>query len=155
MERASLLELWDAWWDGDIWIAPWGKAVAGLNAEQAWWRPEAVGGAGGAGGARHSIWQNVNHVVFWREYTLTTLAGNPKPSDEDVQARQFAQPAAPTEPAWAEAKGALERTHRAIRDAIADPSNPMDRLMNYLAHDAYHLGQIMYVRGMLGLAPVL
>ena len=42
-----------------------------------------------------------------------------------------------------------------IRSAIADPALPLDRVKYHLAHDAYHLGQVMQTRGMQGLDPIL
>ena len=146
MDRKALQELWDAAWDGDIWIAPWTRAVEGVTPEQAAWQPAP---------GRHSIWQNVAHVCFWRDYTLRALAGQPQPSESEVAAAQFAAPPAPNSAGWAAAREKLAETHRKISAAIADPSRPLDRLKYHLAHDAYHLGQIMYVRAMLGLSPVV
>jgi hypothetical protein len=148
MDRATLVQLWDDWWTGDIWIVPWGKALEGLTAAQAAWTPKAK---------RHSIWQNVNHIVFWREYTLDRLATppKPKPAAEDIERLQFAAPAKVTEEAWSDTRERLQQTHRRVRDAIADPQMPLDRLKYHLAHDAYHLGQIMYLRALQGLPKVL
>jgi hypothetical protein len=144
MDRAAYLQLWDDWWEGDIWIAPWSKAVAGLTAAQASWSPAP---------GRHSIWQNVSHVTFWRNYTLNVLAGKPKPPSAEVERDNFAAPSgkAATEDAWAKAREALADSHRRMRAAIADAAQPMERLKHHLPHDAYHLGQIMYVRALQGL----
>ena len=71
MDRRTLLKLWDESWDQGIWIAPWSKAVRGLSPRQAALHPAA---------GRHSIWQIVNHVCIWREYTLTKLDGRPGPA---------------------------------------------------------------------------
>lgn len=149
MDRDALLKLWDAWWEGDIWIAPWSGALAGLTAEQAAWRP-----TGRDGSPRHSIWQNVTHVVFWRSVTLDMLAGRGRPTEAQARERQFAEPAAVTEAAWAAAREELAESHRRMRAVIADPAMDLERPRYHLAHDAYHLGQIMYVRAMLGLSPV-
>lgn len=146
MDRAALTQMWKSWWVEDIWIAPWSKAVGGLTPQQAAWFP---------GPGRHSIWQTVNHVVFWRTYTLNVIAGKPKPDAAQVEALQFAGPASPSESAWADARRQLEATHTAIGDALANAAIPDDRLRYHLAHDAYHLGQIMYLRAMQGLAPIV
>ena len=149
MDRESLLTLWDQWWDGDIWIAPWARALDGLTAGQAAWQP-----AGRDGSPRHSIWQNVTHILVWRGVTFDMLAGRPRPADADLDARNFAPPAEVTEPAWAAAREALADSHRRVRALIADPAVPLDRPRHHLAHDAYHLGQIMYIRALLGLPAV-
>ncbi len=146
MDRQTLLELWDGSWDGDIWFAPWTKALAGLTPQQATWKP---------GPGRHSIWQNVSHVAFWREYSTALVHNLPKPSKEDVERRNFEEPAAVTVPAWDAAKKRLEETHHQVRSVIADPTLPLDRVKYHLAHDAYHLGQIMQTRAMQGLDPVM
>lgn len=146
MERTILTKLWKDSWDGDVWIAPWAKAVAGLTVEQAAWSPAA---------GRHSIWQNVVHVTFWRNYTLTVIAGRPKPSDAEVEKRQFAAPERVSLEAWAQTCAALKKSHDEIGAALASPSVSLDRLQYHLMHDAYHLGQIMQLRALQGLQPIM
>lgn len=145
MDRAMLLALWDESWETGIWITPWIKAVEGLSAVQAAWKPAA---------ARHSIWQNVTHVVFWRTITLDTLAGRARPPQDVMDRLNFAEPGAATEPAWKDARQRLAASHMALRAAIADEKNQLDRLKYHLGHDAYHLGQIMYLRALQGLSPI-
>jgi len=139
MSRELLLDLWANWWDGDIWIAPWSKAIAGLTPKQAAWTPAKD---------RHSIWHNVAHVMFWRNYTLNVIAGKPKPASEQIDAANFAIPARLDDNAWREARDALKDSHDRIRAA-------MDRLKYHLAHDAYHLGQIMHLRALQNLPPIV
>lgn len=146
MDRRTFLELWNSSWDGDGWFTPWNKAVAGLTPEQAAWKPAP---------GRHSIWQNVNHVSFWREYGFATLDGRPKPSAADVEKGNFEEPGRPTVEAWNAARQRLEASHKRVGQIIADESQPLDRFQHHLAHDAYHLGQVMLVRGILGLPPVV
>ena len=63
MQRDELLKLWnDAWTEG-LWAAAWGKAIDDLTPAQATWTPAP---------GRHSIWQIVNHVIFWREHDQLT-----------------------------------------------------------------------------------
>lgn len=57
--------------------------------------------------------------------------------------------------AWEVAKKRLEETHHQVRSVIADPMLPLDRVKYHLAHDAYHLGQIMQTRALQGLGPVM
>jgi uncharacterized damage-inducible protein DinB len=145
MDRKTLLSLWEEAETNGLWAAPWNKCVADIAAEQATWKP---------GGERHSIWQLVHHIVFWREHELRTLAGK-KPDDEEIARRNWEAPSMVTSAAWGAARRRLEETHRQIREAIANEGNPLDRLRFVLPHDCYHFGQIMYVRALQGLAAVL
>jgi hypothetical protein len=145
MDRTTLLKLWDESWTDGLWAAPWSKATAGVTPQQAAWKPAPD---------RHSIWQNVNHVSAWRELTLTRVDGRPGPRREDMDALNFAEPAAPTEAAWRDACARLKRTHDDCRAVIASPSGDISRLLYHLPHDMYHLGQIMQLRALQGLAPI-
>jgi len=146
MAREMLLELWKNWWDGDIWIAPWSKAIDGLTPQQAGWQPAPE---------RHCIWQNVVHVTFWRTYTLRVIANQPKPSSEDVEAGNFAMPAVLDDSTWRAARSALKTSHDQIAAAMANPQVSLDRLKYHLAHDAYHLGQIMQLRALQNLPAIV
>ena len=42
-----------------------------------------------------------------------------------------------------------------MRYTLADSNTPLDRLKYHLAHDAYHLGQIMQLRGLQGLQAIV
>ena len=145
MDRTVLLKLWDDSWSGDIWIAPWGKAVADLTPQQAAWKPNPN---------RHCIWQIVNHVCIWREYTLTRLDGRPGPSREQVDRDNFAMPPAQSQAAWQQTLDRLRTTHHDVRQAIAKPDSSLERVQYHLGHDCYHLGQIMYLRALQGMAPI-
>ena len=136
---------WDEAWGEGLWIAPWSKAVDGLTAAQAAWSP---------GPGRHSIWQIVNHLIFWREYTLDVLAGKPKPSPEVRERLNFLAPERVTDEAWALTRERFAQTQRRIREALMDRQTPLDRIPYHVPHDAYHVGQIMYLRAMQGLAPI-
>ena len=150
MSREILLDLWTQWWDNDIWITPWSKAIDGLTAAQAAWKPGPP-----APPDRHSIWQNITHVMFWRTYTLNVIAGKPKPTDKEIDAANWGEPARLDEAAWSAAKAALKDSHERIRAALADPNVPMDRTKHHLVHDAYHMGQIMQLRGLQGLKAIV
>lgn len=146
MSREILHDLWTRWWDHDIWITPWSKAIAGLTPEQAAWKPQRD---------RHSIWQNVTHVIFWREYTLSVVAGRPKPSSTEVDVGNFAEPPRSDAASWRDTSSRLKDSHDRIAAALADPRTNLERIKHHLAHDAYHLGQIMHLRALQGLTPVV
>lgn len=145
MDRQALLKLWDESWDNGIWIAAWSKVLGDLSPKQAAWTPAA---------GRHCIWQIVNHVCIWREYTLSKVDGRPGPSREDLEKSNFAQPAMQTAQAWRSTIDWLRKTHDDLRAAIAAPSTPLERPQYHLGHDCYHLGQIMYLRALQGMKPI-
>ena len=149
MDRATLLRLWDESWTTGLFAAPWSKAIDGLTPQQAAWHP-----AGTDGKPRKSIWQNLTHVTFWRNYLLHRVRGAAEMDPVAVEAANWPEPHEVSERAWKDAREHLKASHDAIRAAIADEATPLDRIMYMLPHDAYHLGQVMYIRAMLGL-PVI
>jgi hypothetical protein len=144
MERDTLLKMWQQAVTDGLWHAPWSKAVDGLTPAQAAWKP---------GPDRHSIWQLVHHIIFWREVTLRTIDGS-KPATEEVDRRNWAEPPVVTASALREAVERFAETHGHIRQAISDGRLPADKVYCLLAHDSYHVGQIMYVRAMQGLPAI-
>ena len=61
-----LLEQFTACYDEDGWFVALRKALNGVTAEQAVRKPE---------GADHSIWELVNHTIFWNERWLLRYRG--------------------------------------------------------------------------------
>ena len=146
----QLLELWQEMWQEGNWVPSWPDSLAGLTAEQAAWTPDGL--------LCHSIWQEVVHVIFWREATLRLMAGGDAPTGEDIVAQEFAPPPVVTEQAWAAAVAALKKTQDALAEKIeAAPADPaghnLERVCYHLIHDPYHLGRITLLRGMQGTAP--
>ena len=144
MQREDLLSHWDKAWTQGLWAAPWSKVLEGLTPQQAAWSPAPN---------RHSIWQIVNHMIFWREHDLRTFAGD-KPSADENQRRNFEPNPAPTSENWETTKTHFAKTQTGIHDAIADSKNPIDRLQYHLFHDSYHVGQIMLLRALQDLKPI-
>lgn len=145
MDQALLLKLWQESWDQNTWVASWSKAVTSLTAAQACWRPAPL---------RHCIWQIVNHVCIWRELTLSKIDGRKGPSTEELSRDNFAMPPAADAAGWKRSLDRLRITHEELRKAIATPGVSMERLPYHLTHDAYHLGQIMYLRALQDLPPI-
>lgn len=143
MDNAALLKLWNDAWDKGGWVTTWEKAID-ITHDQAAWKPHP---------ARHCIWQNINHICIWREYTLAKIQNLPSPTHAETEAQNFAMPKQPTPAAWDETRARLKRTHEAIA-ALLSQGNPTDRLIHHAVHDAYHLGQIMLLRGMQGIPHV-
>jgi hypothetical protein len=142
-----LRKLWDEALTEGVWYAPWQKAVDGLSAEQAAWKPDPQ---------RHSIWQLVNHIVFWQDYTLRAARGQ-KPTREEFarerDRRNWEEPTEITDTAWAGARERFNRSYRAMVDLV-NTSDALERPLYHLLHESYHFGQIMYLRAMQGLEPI-
>lgn len=151
-DRDLFLKMWsDAWTEGN-WSAAWSKAVAGLAPGQAAWR--APNAPGVAGEPRKSIWQIVEHMIFWREVVLRRADGEEAPLPGERETRNFPEITDLSPGAWADTVRRFEETHRAIGDAVRDRFERAAPAMWLLPHDSYHVGQICFVRAMLGLAPI-
>lgn len=145
MNHASFLKHWDDFWTTGLWCPPLSKAVEGLSAEQAAWKPSPD---------RHSIWQLVHHLIFWREQATAVVRAVAPATEAETARRNWEPPAAITEPAWAATRRALEASQLLVRAAILAPGADHDSFIKLIPHDSYHLGQIMQLRAMQGLAPI-
>jgi hypothetical protein len=145
MDRESLLTWWNEAWDKGLWAASWKRSLEGLTGKQAAWKPSPD---------RHSIWQIAEHMIFWREGQLRVARGGAKASEEEVQRLNFPEPAETSDAAWNATVRRFEETQRALAAAIADPAVDVSRLANFLPHDAYHFGQINYLRALMWLPPL-
>lgn len=141
MDRHELADLYQIAHTQGVWCAPWSRALDDLTPKEAAWQPAA---------GRHSIWQIVNHIAFWREYQAARSRGGANLPDDVVFARNFEAPAVVSDEAWNAGQARLAEAYETNRQAMLDPTTKYDRLEYALAHDNYHFGQIMYLRAMLG-----
>jgi len=145
MDRTLFAKLYRDFWTDGLWAAPWSKALADLTPQQAVFKPAA---------GRKSIWQIVSHTCFWRDYHLDRLTTGAKLSNEEIAKAQHAEPTDPSPALLAQLREKLQASHHRMVAAIEDERLPLEKLVPVLAHDAYHLGQIMYIRALLGFAPI-
>ena len=69
LDRMDLLvNVLDSTFDKESWYAPLKDAVEGITAEQARWKP--------SGEAAKSIWENVNHLIYYKERLAAKLQGS-------------------------------------------------------------------------------
>lgn len=141
VDRNCLAELWSSGWKDGLWAAAWSTSVGGLTPQEAAWSPAP---------GRHSIWQIVLHMCFWREESLRRLEGEEKATPDIVRANNFPAIAVISTEAWDAARARLERTQDAVLAAMKSSLNDPSWLVYLIPHDAYHIGQINYLRAMLG-----
>ena len=141
--RGVLLEQLRTTHDKEDWFVPANIAVAGLTAEQAKWSP---------GKDAHSVGQLANHLLFWDARALADFKGEKKPAfngnnDETFNDFNAAQ--------WADTVKKLDAVLTDWEKAVeaADDSTIASKaslIAHVGAHNAYHIGQILYVRKLQG-----
>lgn len=146
-----LLHGWDRAYGIEDWYPPLKDALQGVTWEQANWRP--------GQGAANTIWENVNHLIFYKERLLRRLTGEEKAYPPGIGNDDTFGGTGEDEDAWQATLAKLESVHAAIRGKLADmekkdfdrklPKTPFGLWVNSLnMHDAYHTGQIVLLRKM-------
>jgi uncharacterized damage-inducible protein DinB len=130
--------------DQQDWFVPASRAVEGLTAEQADWRD---------GNANHSIAQLVNHLVFWNQSQLASWKGEKGPAYGGRNDETFGGNL--DRAAWENAVRELDAVLTDMEHWIeaADESSlqrQYDNIAHVSAHNAYHTGQILYIRKQQG-----
>ena len=125
--------------NSEEWFVPANIAVKGLTAEQAKWTD---------GKGNHSVGQLAYHLVFWNRQSLAKLKGE-KPEkfsgNNDDTFNNF------DEKSWNETVQQLDQVLTDLEKWIetADEAKLKDnaQLCTHIStHNAYHIGQIIYVR---------
>jgi uncharacterized damage-inducible protein DinB len=141
--RGVLLEQLQTTHSHTDWFASASAAVEGITAEQASWRD---------GKGNHSIGQLATHLVFWNRQQLAKFSGEaPEPfsGDNNETFNRFDAARWPAivkdldevMSAWEKAvERADEKTLEKWASAIAHIG----------AHNAYHIGQMVYIRKLQG-----
>lgn len=149
--RALLLKQLHASHDTAEWFTPVNTAVAGLTAEQAKWIPTGRDGKVDPK-VNHSVGMLANHLLFWNSRILHQLRGE-KPggfdgdNDETFNASDAAK--------WNSTIQELDQVLREIEQFTEKASDAQlakaaDTLSHVSTHNAYHTGQMMYVRKLQG-----
>jgi uncharacterized damage-inducible protein DinB len=141
--RSILLEQLQTTHDKEDWFVPVSIAIAGMTAEQAKWTP---------GPGSHSVGQLANHLLFWDSRALADLTGGPKPkfdgnNDEtfnDFDAKQWDDTVKKLDQVLID----LEKAVEAADDKKIEENASL--IAHVGAHNAYHVGQILYARKLQG-----
>ena len=148
--RSILLSELHSTHDTAEWFTPIKAAVAGVTAEQAKWVPQNAQGKVDPN-ANHSVGMLVNHLAFWNENALLRLRGEkrkgPDSNDETFNDFDVAH--------WDDV---VQRLDRVMKDLEAEVEKvPEEKLASAAStishistHNAYHTGQILYVRKLQG-----
>jgi uncharacterized damage-inducible protein DinB len=130
--------------DEQDWFVPASKSVEGMTAEQASWKP---------GKDDHSVAQLVNHLVFWNSQQLAKMRGQKAPAYSGKNDETFG--GSVDKAAWEKAVAQLdsvmkdmEKWFEAADDAAV--AKWADTIAHISAHNAYHTGQILYIRKQQG-----
>src|SRR5579863_5310414 len=125
------------------WFVPISVAVDGLTAEQASWQPPA---------GTHSAGQLTYHLLFWNRLNLSRLKAESKGdfsgnNDETFEKFDNKQ--------WADTVKQLDQVMTDMEKLVetADDNKLAEiapTIANICTHNAYHVGQIVYVRKLQG-----
>jgi uncharacterized damage-inducible protein DinB len=142
--RGVLLEQFrDTWVDQD-WFVPVMKALDGLTAAEAMWKPS---------DSSHSIGQLAYHLWYWNKEQLDKFQGRkPAPFSGDNNETFTAF----TEASWSSTVSQLNDVMKAWETAIRTADEAKLRswastLAHINTHTAYHTGQILYIRKLKGI----
>lgn len=140
--------------DEENWFAPLTASIKGLTSEQAMWTE---------GSSNHSILQIITHLIFWNERYLQRFTGGSVPEMKGDNDSTFIGKDNSDEK-WKNAREKLNKVMNDLKDAInnADESklesspfkDSSDSWYSVIAniniHNAYHTGQIVYIRKLQG-----
>jgi uncharacterized damage-inducible protein DinB len=133
------------------WFVPVNAAVAGLTADQAKWVPTNAAGKLDSN-ANHSVGMLTYHLFFWNTNALAQLKGEkapPVPSNNDETFNDF------DAANWAKMVHDLDAVLTSLEDLVAHADDAaLEKIAPTIAHisthNAYHTGQILYVRKLQG-----
>ena len=150
--RSVLLEQLQSTHNQAQWFVPLDTAVGGLSPEQARWTPHA-----GGPGQMHSVAQLVAHLVYWNERSLAQLrhekpaaySGNNEDTFVGYDVNHI------TAPQWTALVARFDKCMTGYENWVksastADLAANASLIAHVGAHDAYHLGEIVYVRKLQG-----
>ncbi|MEL6917172.1 MAG: DinB family protein [Bacteroidota bacterium] len=145
--RSLLLEQLKATQTEQNWFVPTELAVAGLSAKQAMWKDSTE---------NHSIVELVSHMGYWNEVYLKVLAGEDF-SDLDINNEKTFE--VYTDKEWEGVIVKLDSVQTELELMVekANKAQLSDRaqdLLDLTAHNAYHVGQIIYIRKQKGWWPI-
>jgi hypothetical protein len=125
------------------WFVPVNIAVEGLSAEQAMWKDSS---------GNHSVGQLVSHLIFWNSQQLAKFKGEKPGAFSGNNEETFAKL---DKASWAAAVKKLDDVLTQLEKAISEADEAKLKswyatIANISTHNAYHTGQIIFVRKLQG-----
>jgi uncharacterized damage-inducible protein DinB len=141
--KAVLLEQLRSTHNKAEWFVPANTAVAGLTPAQASWTDKS---------GNHSVGQLANHLVFWDRESLAKFKGEKPPAFDGNNDETFNNFDAKT---WDQTVKELDQVMTEWEQAVeaADDTKVAvwaSTIAHVGAHNAYHIGQMVYVRKLQG-----
>jgi uncharacterized damage-inducible protein DinB len=141
--KSVLLAQFKTTWDQQEWFVPVAKGIEGITAEQASWRPS---------DSSHSVGQLAYHLLFWNKHLLDQFNGKKENTFSGNNNETFD---AFTEASWTATVQQLGQVMKDWEKAIADADDAKlqswyPSIANMNTHNAYHTGQILYIRKQAG-----
>lgn len=142
--RGILLESLRTTHNSEDWFVPASTAVQGLTAEQAKWKP--------AGKDAHSVGQLAYHIWYWDARALNDMKGvknapfdgNNNKTFDDFNAAQWDDLVKKLDQTQSDLEAFVQQADQATLEKNAS-------VIEHIAtHNAYHIGQILYVRKLEG-----
>jgi len=141
--RSLLLHELHTTHDQADWFVPIDVAVDGLNAEQASWQPPAGG---------HSAGQLAYHLLFWNRRNLLRLKGETLEKFGGDNQETFVKF---DNKQWSDTVRQLDQVMTELEKLVESADEQKlavwaPTVANICTHNAYHVGQIVYVRKLQG-----
>lgn len=141
--KSVLLAQFKTTWDKQEWFVPVVKGIEGITAQQASWKPS---------DSSHSVGELAYHLLFWNKRLLNEFNGKEKEAFSGNNNETFE---AFTEASW---KAVTEQLGQVMKDwekAIEEADDAKlqswySNIANMNTHNAYHTGQILYIRKQAG-----
>jgi uncharacterized damage-inducible protein DinB len=141
--RGILLEMLHTTHDKEEWFVPGNVAIANLTPEQARW----TDGKGG-----HSVGQLTYHLVYWSTDQLKKFKAEPRAKFDGNNEETFNDFDAKK---WAQTQHDFDAVMKEWEQAVSSADEKKLELWastieHVATHNAYHIGQILYVRKLEG-----
>ena len=137
--RSVLLEQLKSTHNKKDWFVPVNIAVEGLTPEQAMWKDSS---------GNHSVAQLVSHLIFWNSQQVAKFKGEKGEAFSGNNDETFAKVDAKS---WTLAVKKLDEVLTQLEDLVSKASETQlqawaGTIANISTHNAYHTGQIIFVR---------
>ncbi len=150
--KEFFLDQFSACYDTENWFVPLTSALDGLTVEQAQWKD---------GSSNHSILQLVHHLIFWNERYLMRFKGLPlsemKQSETDptfeIDLKDWDKTLDKFNEVFTELREVFKNApeEKLNSSPFKDSDDPWYSVIaNINIHNAYHTGQIVYIRKLQG-----